>query len=116
MKTLIEEYEKIKKEREEFDKSLDSFISKYVDLCVYYGKLPRVSYDFDMDKKVLKIVKSEEDFTNCHTISISSKFGFEIITEFNSSFYLKYGTVFCDEIINLGIAIRQLDENLINEI
>lgn len=119
MKTLVEEYKKIKKEREEVELKFNNSLSKYAELCRTYGNLGRVDYNFDMDGRILNIEKAEEDWTNCHRISISSKLGFVIRTEFNPSFHrsitFKSGIVFCDEIVKLGNAISELDDKLLDE-
>lgn len=121
MKMLLEEYEKTKKEKEEFEKKLNSYIKKYVDLCKEYGELfGNISYHFNIDKKILIIEKTEEDWHNEHKLSITSKLGFEIRIVFNASYHsvksYKTGIIFCDRIIELGNAIRSLDDELINEI
>ena len=119
MKTLVEEYKKHNKEKEVIQTKLNEALFKYVELCKKHGKLPRVEYNFDMDERILNIEKAEEDWTNDHTISISSKLGFTIRTDFNPSFHssiiLKTGIVFCDEIVKLGNAISELDDKLVNE-
>lgn len=119
MKTLIEEYEKHSKEREVIQTKFNEVLSKYVELCEKYGKLPRVEYNFDMDNRILNIEKAEEDWTNSHRISISSKLGFTIRTDFNPSFHpsitFKSRIVFCDEIVKLGNAISELDDKLLDE-
>lgn len=71
-----------------------------------------------MDERILNIEKAEEDWTNDQTIYISSKLGFAIRTDFNPSCRSSTSTsrvVFCDEIVKLGNAIKELDDKLLDE-